>query len=145
MERMIKISPAYDKRNETPNYGQHGLEFHFVTRDAAGALAFSIHTGWYIEAMKRAQIGDSGTFREHPTSQYCRCSFHAFATLENSIDEWPTEHCGWLDDAPCQSHEPFDGIGREIGELFFALLTKPLDEFWQLMESHHVAISKEPK
>lgn len=134
-ERLILTSPAYDHRHETPNYGQHGLEFHFVVRTPEAALVFSIHTGWYIEAMKKAHIS-GGSFRDHATSQYCQCSYHTLATLENSIDDWPNEHCGWLNGEACQAHEPFGCTGRELTDLFFTLLTKPLDEFWLLMEKH---------
>lgn len=141
MERFITTSPAYD----TNEHGQHGLELHFVVRTAEAALVFSIHTGWYIRAMRSAQIGTSGSFLTHPTSQYCRCSFHALATLENSIDEWPNENCGWLHGEACQAHEPFGGIGKMLGELFFTLLEKPLEEFWQLMETQFNNLVKEPQ
>ena len=142
MERLIRTSPAYDRRNETPNYGQHPLEFHFIVRDERGALAFTFVTGWYIEEMRQAQIGESGSFREHRSSEYCRLSLHVPATLENSVDHDPHENCGWLNGDSCQASEPFGGTGEAIGDLAMTLITEGLDGLWRAMEKHFEELMK---
>ena len=131
----IKTSPAYDRRRETPNYGQHPLEFHFITRSEAGALVFTLTTGWYIEAQRRAQIGDSGSFATIEKSEYCVLVFHKAATIHDCVDNDPHEHCDWID-GPCVAHEPFGLTGKPIGDLFMTLLSEGLEGFWREMDRH---------
>lgn len=139
----IKTSPAYDRRRETPNYGQHPLEFHFITRGDEGALVFTLVTGWYIEAQRRAQIGDSGSFATIEKSEYCLVNFHKRATIHDCTDHDPTDHCDWIG-GPCVAHEPFGCTGKDIGNLFFTLLTEGLDALWREMDRHYEEITKCP-
>lgn len=135
----IRTSPGYDRRGETPNYGQHPLELHFLVRGDEGALVFTVVTGWPPSELKSRQIGSSGSFSSFTGAPYCVCSFHAVAALTNVIDNDPHEDCGWLGCA-CVAHEPFGYTGKALGDLFFTLNFSPLEEFWALMDKHYKEI-----
>ena len=49
-ERIVKVIPAYDKRDTDPNknYGIHGAHLLFVLKGILGAVAFDIGTNWYL-------------------------------------------------------------------------------------------------
>ena len=49
-ERIVKVTPAYDRRDPDPhkNYGIHGAHLLFVLKGEFGAVAFDIGTNWYL-------------------------------------------------------------------------------------------------
>lgn len=137
MERLIRTSPAYDRRDEPPNYGQHPLEIHFIVKGEKGALVFTVDTGWYIEALNKARLDE--TFYDLSTSVVTMCSFHAPATIANSVDKDPHEYCEWLNE-PCQAHTPFGYTGKALGDLFMTLVSEGLDALWLALEKHYEEI-----
>lgn len=49
MERITKITPAWDKRDDDPkkNYGVHSSDLRMVLKGELGAVQFVLYTGWY--------------------------------------------------------------------------------------------------
>ena len=49
MERIIRFTPAWDKRSDDPkkNYGVHGVELGFYLKGEKGTVQFKIFTNWF--------------------------------------------------------------------------------------------------
>jgi len=57
MERIIRFSPAWDKRNSDPkkNYGVHGVELVFYLKGEKGTVQFLLYTNWYLPHVTKEQ------------------------------------------------------------------------------------------
>lgn len=70
MEKIVKVFPAWDKRNSNPhkNYGINPADMIFVLKGELGAVDFCMNTGWHlphvkkeleVSQVKRIQDGDT--------------------------------------------------------------------------------------
>lgn len=50
MEKIIKMTPAYDRRDIKPDkhYGVHGVDIHFIVKDSNKAVDFIVFTNWHL-------------------------------------------------------------------------------------------------
>ncbi len=50
MERIVEITPAYDKRHSDPcrNYGIHGADLRMILKGDLGAVQFVLFTNWHL-------------------------------------------------------------------------------------------------
>lgn len=65
-ERIVTVSPAYDKRNADPNkdYGIGACKITFILKGPKGAIQFVVGTNWYLPHIQRR---DRDWQHEHDT------------------------------------------------------------------------------
>jgi hypothetical protein len=126
-ERQIVFVPAYDRRNEKPNYGQHPMHMLFVLfRQDKGALVFDVNTGWYIDrTQKPVQIAP----------HYFEMSAHRYHDHNVHADEGDyKDNCEWLGGATCLSENLY-GLTAPIHEdLWNTFLTEGQEALWKRLE-----------
>lgn len=59
----VEFDPAWDKRAEDPNKGQHYAQFRFALIGPLGAVEWMLFTGWTVES---AEQGPLMTEAHHP-------------------------------------------------------------------------------
>lgn len=52
-EQIVKVSGAFDKRGETPNYGISACRISFILKGPEGAVQFMIGTNWFTPEVQR--------------------------------------------------------------------------------------------
>lgn len=72
LERIVKLLPAWDKRNSDPskNYGVHGVELRMVLKGPEGAVQFVLYTNWHLPHVTEGLLasGHSEEARERQRS-----------------------------------------------------------------------------
>ena len=132
MQRELRSSPAYDFRGQTPNYGQHPLELHFLIKGDAGALVFSVNTGWRIDRTQRI---------DDPSPSYVQLTFHMHPTDPQVPEDELHDDCGWLDGATCHCSSPFGFTGDRLTVLRDGLVAKGTDWLWTKLETIYKELS----
>jgi hypothetical protein len=131
MERIVEITPAFDKRNKDPNknYGIHGCELKMLVKGEKGAIQFVIYTNWMLPHVQKEFEGkDSLFFLPMPAD----VGYHAVSPQYEGQTTL-TESCPYLDGKPCY----YDGSGLRADKWFDVLVHKGSDEVWKMLEDEY--------
>lgn len=133
MERIIRVSPAHDKRSK--GGGIHNVEMIFVLKGEAGAVTFTLGTGIYLpETTEWRQTciahmnGDDSTwYAKGYAVGYCSPK----PLYEYQINQG-REKCSWLG-CTC-----YGDVGYSIADKPFDLLIRQGSEaLWEWLENYY--------
>ena len=129
-ERIISFKPGYicsRPFGDGRSHGKHGTDLIFVLRGEAGAINFTIYTGWsedsiewrngdkrHILAVLPADIGGHG-YKPRYSEQHRQ------------------EKCCWLDDKPCY----YDGSSLQAEDVYKVLVTQGEEAMWEEMQRYY--------
>ena len=134
MERIVELSPAYDKRDPDPtkNYGIHGVNLRMVLKGQRGAVQFLLYTGWQLPHVR-------DEFKERAASVLpADVGYHSPVPMYEGQAEI-AESCEYLDGRPCY----YDGSSL-AAERFFDVLTHEGDAgVWRELERYYVETFEE--
>lgn len=129
LTRKITFTSAYDRSQEKPNYGIHGMVIGFQLHGPEGVVNWNYHTGIYLEHNRKAH--------EH-TAYHSSCygnEICAHGTKPFAGSDGPNAGCNLLGDAPCHSAVLTGGLyGQELGE---RLLTEGDAPIWAELEAEY--------
>ena len=136
-ERIIKISPAFDRRNPDPtkDYGIHGCDLLMVLKGEKGAVQFLLFTNWHLphvtnETLKKYNSpGDIGRFF---TPIPADLGYHSPEPRYEGQSQ-ATKSCEWLDGRPCY----YDGSGLNAEEVYDILLKEGSKGVWKFLEDYY--------
>lgn len=135
MEKIIKVSPAYDKRDTNPNinYGIGEASMFFVLKGDLGAVVFSLFTGWFLphnqEELYKKDI-ELIRILQGRSKSLCYCSPKP---LEEYQLKYVNPKCEWLD-VPCYG----DCSYCDAEEVFRLLVAEGSDAVWTYLEKFYM-------
>lgn len=135
--KTVAFVPAYDRSNETPNYGIHNAVLLWVYRGPLGAINLEIDTGWYNtenarESVRRMHDGNPGLFRrDRYQPKAVNLSYHS--TKPFYRDQTPHEGCEWIG-TTCYA----DGTGLDLERFTDTLVAEGEDRLWELLAEEYV-------
>lgn len=136
MERIIKLFPAFDKRNadSSKNYGIHGVEMIMVLKGELGATQFVLYTNWQLPHVQKELRSDMSP------NKYCLfeplpadLGYHSYKPMyegQTCIDE----KCEFLNGSPCY----YDGSSLNAKRIYDTLLEKGSDGVWKELEEYYL-------
>jgi len=138
--KLIEFAPAFDKRNLDPrkDFGIHGAEAHFCLRGPAGAVTFTLYTGWHLpEVVGRGDgVGLGGWHygkalieRGHYPMP-AQVSYHS--PVKRNDYETGSEKCEWLGGVPCYGDGTF-----LADDAFEVLIREGTEGLWKFLESRY--------
>lgn len=138
-ERIVKLRPAYDKRNPEPkkDYGIHGVDLLFVLKGKKGAVQFLVFTGWHLPKVQKE-------LDEKPFNPKFPYLFHKPMPADIGYhspkpmyeDHKPlTKSCKILDGKPCY----YDGSGLQAEKVFEILVREGSEGLWKYLEKYYNA------
>lgn len=129
-ERIIRIIPAFDKRNPDPskNYGIGSVRMLFVLKGDKGAVTFSCSTGMYLPQ----QVAEHGS---KPWRGWQPMGFGVWYCSPHPTHEHqsPREACEWLDGKPCYG----GGSCLASDEVMPVLLNEGDEGVWRKLEEFY--------
>jgi|SRR3990172_4197865 len=141
MEKIIEISPAWDKRHPEPNknYGIHGVEMRFVLKGPEGAVQFVLYTNWQLphvqEELDRKEERD-------PRFKHSLChpmpadlGYHSPVPRYEGQTQL-RDSCHLLDDKPCF----YDGSGLNAEPVYERLLREGDKGVWAALEEFYLSV-----
>jgi hypothetical protein len=152
MERITKITPAWDRRDPDPekNYGIHGCDLRMVLVGELGAVQFVLMTGWFTNAVRAEKGTGVGNLYPLPAD----LGYHSPVPMydgqtrigelvfdKGDILKEPTKipekdlpNCEYLG-KPCY----YDGSGLAAEETFDILTSEGSDGVWKHLEKYYIA------
>jgi hypothetical protein len=89
MEKIIEISPAFDKRHPdlSKNCGIHGCDILFVLKGELGAINFIVYTNWHLSHVVVENKNKPWSYFQ-PTGGYITCEYTGGGcySVDSSID-----------------------------------------------------------
>jgi hypothetical protein len=132
--RRVDLSPAYDRRHAEPskNYGVHGVDLRMTLIGPAGAVTFTLFTGWHLPHVAQGveARGDRALavlLRPQPAG----VDYHSPVPRHEGQTVRPD--CGYLGGRPCYS----DGSSLAAGDVFNRLLTGGHEAVWAYLEDYY--------
>lgn len=131
MERIIEISPAFDKRHKDPSkdYGIHACDLRMVLKGELGAMQFVLYTGWYLPHVVEELSRKGGLLKPLPAD----VGYHSPKPMYDG-QEAIQDECPYLDGKPCY----YDGSGLYADTAFKVLLKGGSDALWKFLEKEYV-------
>lgn len=134
MERIVKITPAFDKRSHesSKNFGIHDCEMFMVLKGEHGAVGLTISTGWFLpetQQWKEACIRRSGE-----SKSWNGRGVAVFYCSKVKQHEWQEgrENCDWLG-CTC-----YGDVGYSMSDTVFDLLIREGSEkVWEWLENYY--------
>ena len=138
MERIVKMSPAWDKRHSDPskNYGIHGVNLRFALVGEKGATQFLVYTNWQLphvteELLAKSVNGASYSMLEvRFLPMPADLGYHSRAKTEYGMH---SEECDLLGGG-CW----YDGSGLEAERVFERLVREGDAAVWEELELFYV-------
>lgn len=128
LERKIVFYPAYDRSQQTPSYGIHGMVIDFQLHGPEGTVNWPYHTGIYL-AHTRKRLG-----KYEPSSYGTEICAHSSKSF-NGSDSVRDGNCPVLGGIPCYSIVLTGCLyGRELGE---KLLLEGDEIIWKELEEYY--------
>lgn len=130
MERIVDITPAFDKRNPDPkkNYGIHCCDLRMVLLGEMGAVQFVLSTGWMLPEVAKEMKEDIKLHHFYPLPM--DLGYHSYKPLH----EWQesTANCPYLK-GPCY----YDGSGLNAVRIYEVLVRKGSEEVWSELKKYY--------
>lgn len=136
MEKIVKFSPAFDKRNSDPskNYGIHGVDMRMILKGDTGAVQFVVYTGWHLphvqKEMRAKMHPDKYSLFEPMPADIGYHSLHPMYQDQDIL----SKECEYLNGKPCY----YDGSGIMANEVYVILLEKGSDGVWEYLEKYYI-------
>jgi len=134
MEKIVEVSPAFDKRDPDPNknFGVHGCNLKFLLKGERGVVQFLIYTNWHLpHVTKDFERRDLGPSAWQPMA--ADVGYHSPVPMDEE-QEPITEHCEYLDGKPCY----YDGSGLYAEDVFQDMLREGDIAIWRHLEKYYV-------
>ena len=133
MEKIIKFTNAFDKRNNDPkkDYGVHGVNIIFILKSNKGAVQFIIYTNWHLpnvqkEFDNKSPLSDMPYLFHQPIA--ADIGYHSYVPIYDGQTQI-TDKCEWLNNKPCY----YDGSSLQA-EKYFNILREGGDKkLWEAM------------
>lgn len=142
MEKIIQITPAFDKRHRDPkqDYGIHGVDFRFILKGKYGATQFVIFSNWHLPHVRQAQ--DTHILRKckaglidqidldiyfHPMP--ADKGYHSLVPQYDGQQKYPCD----LFPQGCY----YDGSGLNAQSLFDSMLQEGDKAIWRILEEYY--------
>lgn len=133
-EKIIEISPAYDKRDADPkkNYGIHGMELRFVLKGELGAVQFVFYTAIHLphvaeELWRNNQHRDWNPFKATGFDIGYHSKVPQFDGHDKVRDDCP------YTDGPCY----YDGSSLQADEFAPTFIANGADAVWEMLEERY--------
>lgn len=142
-ERIVTLSPAFDKRDPNPNkdYGIHGVELRMVLKGPLGATQFILYTNWQLPHVTREMI--IKTSSADPITLKARfLPLPADKGYHWKKRRYKGQHsyaCDLLPGKKCY----YDGSGLNANALYEVLLKEGSDGVWRDLENYYNELAKE--
>lgn len=135
MERIVEMTPAFDKRNPDPskNYGIHGVNLRMILKGEQGAVQFVLFTNWqlpHVTEEQRHKMSPGKAFLFEPMA--ADLGYHSKVPLyegQKSIDK----SCPYCDGAECF----YDGSTLNAEPVYEILLREGSDGVWKYLEKYY--------
>lgn len=127
-ERIIRfVGNAFDKTQETPNYGIGSPSCLFVLKGKEGAITFEFSTGWYLKETYDRWEREGGGLKYKTHTGY-----GVYYHVPERTGEFDTEHesCPWLDGKTCYQ----DGSMILSDDALKILIEEGEDAVWVKLE-----------
>ena len=140
MEKIIEITPAYDKRDSNPNKngGIHGVELRFLLKGKKGVIQFLIYTNWMLPKVQK-EVDEQMLDRRFPyllhTPLPADLGYHSL-TPRYDGQTMITPNCPYLDGKACYS----DGSSLNAKEIFEILLQEGDKGLWKALEDYYSTV-----
>ena len=136
-ERIVSLSPAYDKRHSDPekNYGTHGVDLRMILKGPHGATQFILFTNWQLphvtdESVRKARSGlDDIGARVHFLPSPADLGYH-WRTPRYEGQTPIQKSCKYCDGHPCY----YDGSSLQAETVYETLLREGSDGVWKVLE-----------
>lgn len=145
MERIVKFTPAFDKRNPKPskNYGIHGVDLIMMLKGDKGVVQFVVYTNWHLphvqEELNRKAKGEDEVYISAILNPMpADLGYHSPIPLYEG-QSICSESCEYLDGKPCY----YDGSGLNAEKIYKILLEKGSDGVWEELEKYYKDVFKE--
>ena len=134
-ERIVEITPAYDRRNPdaNKNYGIHGCDLRMVLKGPLGAVQFVVYTNWHLPNVQRelderlACDPSRVAIRVHGPMG-ADAGYHSYEPRYEG--QTPMEDCPYLGGKPCY----YDASGLLAEEWLNVLREGGSDAIWKKLE-----------
>lgn len=143
MERLIEMSPAWDRRDPDPrkDYGIHGVDMRFVLKGEKGATQFLLYTGWilpetigvsdimnYPDQLKRHYEG-----RGYSPLMPADLGYHSLTPMYESQSSYD---CEYVEGGKCY----YDGSSLNAYGVFESLLREGSEGVWRELEDYYTSL-----
>jgi len=136
-ERIIKLYPAYDKKEV--GAGIHGVNLLFVLKGDEGAVQFLLFTNWHLphvtEYLKERHPQHDWFWEPMPAD----LGYHSPKPMFEG-HEAITDSCEWLDGKPCY----YDGSSLAAEDVYRVLLKEGSEGVWRVLEKYYREVFQPP-
>ncbi len=137
MERIIELTPAYDKRNPDPskNYGIQGVSMRMVLKGDKGAVQFLLFTNWMLPHIYKEWKGtkyDDLTIECRYKPMAADLGYHSLSPIYEG-QTTISDKCEYLDGKPCY----YDGSGLNAEKVFDILVREGGEAVWKFLENYY--------
>jgi hypothetical protein len=135
-EKLITLSPAYDKRHSDPkkNYGIHGVDLKFVLVGDEGATQFLVFTNWYLPHVSKELLAKASSNREIElffTPLPADIGYHS--KTSHYVGQEPIEQECEYTKGICY----YDGSGLAAERVYKVLLEEGDEGVWRELEDYY--------
>lgn len=137
MERIVRFTPAYDKRDPDPkkDYGIHGVELRFALVGELGATQFLVFTNWQLPHVTEEAISKSVSAA---TRISLKCRFLPMAADLGYHSRAETEYGSHFEECDLLGTECwYDGSGLNAEPVFDRLLREGDEAVWDELEQYY--------
>lgn len=133
LEHILKIYPAYDKRNSNPNknYGIHGVTMCFYVKGSKGAVQFMLYTNWHLpNVMDEFKHSSSEKLFLFLKPLPVDLGYHSKKPHYKGQE---SSKCNFLKCGKCY----YDGSALNAQKPFDILVSKGSDKLWKYLEDYY--------
>ena len=138
MRRIVKLRPAFDKRDPDPskNYGIHGVELKFALVGEKGATQFLVYTNWQLPHVTDEMINKSVNGASHSMLEARFLPMGADLGYHSKVE---VEYATHFDDCDLLDGECWSNVSGLAAERVFERLVREGDAaVWEELESYYV-------
>ena len=140
MEKLIEMSPAYDKRHQDPkkNYGVGSVSLRFILKGSEGAVQFLLYTNWNLPQVQAEFDRNLDGRFPHLSCHPLPADLGYHSPKPRHKDQQPMQSngdkgCEYLDGKPCY----YDGSGMRAYGVYKTLLEEGSDGVWKVLECEY--------
>jgi hypothetical protein len=133
-ERIVQMSPAFDKRSSDPkkNYGIHGVDLRMILKGPLGATQFVLYTGWHLPHVTEELWSKNSldTLRVVMRPLPADVGYHWH---KPQYDGQEPMKCEYVEGGQCY----YDGSGLQAEKVYEILLNEGSDGVWKELEQRY--------